>query len=105
MFNTVVKLTLNQRVKASPPEQATFRDLLNQLHMGDCNKDDLNLLFCWQLIIHFLAYHNSAHNITPTSYRDVLSKSVKTRKCPVFIGPIFIHQTNLSKLTYSASTN
>ena len=43
------------------PEQATFRDLLNQLHTGDCNKDDLNLLFCWQLIINFLAYRNSAH--------------------------------------------
>ena len=44
MFNTVVKLTLNQRAKGSTPEQATFRDLLNRLHTGDCNKDDWNLL-------------------------------------------------------------
>ena len=30
-FNTVVKLTLNQRVKGSNPQQATFRNLLNRL--------------------------------------------------------------------------
>ena len=30
-------------------------------------------------------------SVTPTSYRNVLLKSVKTGKCPVFIGPIFIH--------------
>ena len=38
-------------------------------------------------------------SVTPTSYRNVLFKSVKTGKCPVFIGPIFIHHTK-SKQTY-----
>ena len=48
MFNTVVKLTLNQRVKGSNPQQATFRNLLNRLRTGDCNKDDWNLLLTRQ---------------------------------------------------------
>ena len=51
MFNTVVKLTLNQRVKGSTPEQATFRDLLNRLRTGNCNKDDWNLLLTRQPLI------------------------------------------------------
>ena len=38
-------------------------------------------------------------SVTPTSYRNVLLKSVKTGKCPVFIGPIFIHHTKF-KQTY-----
>lgn len=38
-------------------------------------------------------------SVTPTSYRNVLLKSTKTGKCPVFIGPIFIHHTK-SKQTY-----
>lgn len=38
-------------------------------------------------------------SVTPTSYRNVLFKSVKTGKCPVFIGPIFVHHTKL-KQTY-----
>ena len=38
-------------------------------------------------------------SVTPTSYRNVLLKSVKTGKCPVFIGPIFTHHTKY-KETY-----
>lgn len=38
-------------------------------------------------------------SVTPISYRNVLLKSVKTGKCPVFIGPVFIHHTNF-KQTY-----
>ena len=37
MFNPVVKLKLDQRVKGSTPEKATFIDLLNRLGTGDCN--------------------------------------------------------------------
>ena len=40
MFNTVVKLTTNQRVKGSTPEQIRFRELLNRLRTGDCTQDD-----------------------------------------------------------------
>ena len=38
-------------------------------------------------------------SVTPTSYRNILFESVKTGKCPVFIGPIFIHHTKY-KETY-----
>ena len=51
MFNTVVKLSLNQRVKGSTPEQARFRDLLNRLGTGDCNTDDWKLLLTRQPLI------------------------------------------------------
>ena len=44
MFNTVVKLTLNHRVKGSNPQQSRFRDLLNQLHTGDCTQNDWRFL-------------------------------------------------------------
>jgi len=43
-------------------------------------------------------------SVTPTSYRNVLLKSVKTGKCPVFIGPVFIHHTKF-KQTYSECFN
>ena len=48
MFNTVVKLTLNQRVKGSSPEQSRFRDLLNRLRTGDCTQNDWTLLLTRQ---------------------------------------------------------
>jgi len=48
MFNTVVKLTINQRVQGCTPEQAQFRDLLERLRTGDCNQDDWNLLLSRQ---------------------------------------------------------
>lgn len=44
MFDTVVKLTINQRVQGYSPEKVKFRDLLMRLHTGDCNQDDWNLL-------------------------------------------------------------
>lgn len=40
MFNTVVKLTINQRVQGFTPEQAQFRDLVERLRTGDCNQND-----------------------------------------------------------------
>lgn len=48
MFSTVIKLTLNKRVKASSPEQSTFRDLLNRLRTGDCTENDWILLLTRQ---------------------------------------------------------
>lgn len=48
MFDTVVKLTINQRLKGNSPEQVTFRDLFMHLHTGDCNQDDWNLLLTYQ---------------------------------------------------------
>jgi hypothetical protein len=38
-------------------------------------------------------------SVTPTSYRNLLLKSRKTGKSPVFIGPIFIHHTK-QRATY-----
>lgn len=48
MFDTVVKLTINQRVQGYSPEQVKFRDLLMRLRTGDCNQDDWNLLLTRQ---------------------------------------------------------
>ena len=48
MFDTVVKLTFNQRVKGSSPEQSRFRDLLNRLRRGDCTQNDWTLLLTRQ---------------------------------------------------------
>lgn len=48
MLNTVVKLTTNQRVKGSTPEQTRFRELLNRLRTGDCTQDDWRLLLARQ---------------------------------------------------------
>ena len=55
MFNTVFKLTLNQRVKGSSLEQSRFRDLLNRLRTGDCTQNDWTLLLTRQL--------STVHNI------------------------------------------
>ena len=49
MFNTVVKLTVNQRVQGLTQEQATFRDLLMCLRTGDCTENDWNRLSSRQL--------------------------------------------------------
>lgn len=48
MFNSIVKVTLNKRVKGSGPEQSKFRDLLNQLRTGDCTQSDWTLLLTRQ---------------------------------------------------------
>lgn len=48
MFDTLVKLTINQRVQGYSPEQVKFRDLLMRLRTGDCNQDDWNLLLTRQ---------------------------------------------------------
>ena len=56
MFNTFVKLTTNQRVKGSTPEQTRFRELLNRLRTGDCTQDDWRILLTRQ--------PSSAGNIT-----------------------------------------
>ena len=48
MFDTVVKLTLNQRLKGSSPEQSKFRYLLNRLPTGDCTQNDWTLLLTRQ---------------------------------------------------------
>ena len=48
MFNTVVKLSVNQRVQGSTPQQTRFRYLLTRLRTGDCNQDDWKLLLTRQ---------------------------------------------------------
>ena len=40
MFNNVVTLTVNQRVKGSDPEQIVFRDLLLRLRSGETSEND-----------------------------------------------------------------
>lgn len=61
MFNTVVKLTINQRVQGFTPEQAQFRDLLECLRTGDCNQNDWNLLLSRQpSMVKDIAYFKDA---------------------------------------------
>ncbi len=45
MFSNVVKLSENQRVQGTQPEQAQFRELLSRLCTGDSNEQD------WQLLL------------------------------------------------------
>ena len=40
MFTNVIKLSVNQRIQGSNPEQSQFRELLMQLHTGDCTEQD-----------------------------------------------------------------
>lgn len=44
MFDKVVKLTVNHRVRGVTPEQVQFRDLLTRLRKGESTMDDWNLL-------------------------------------------------------------
>lgn len=62
MFSTVIKLTLNQRVKGSSSEQSRFRDLLNRLRTGDCTENDWTLLLTRQ--------PSTIHNIT--AFKDTV---------------------------------
>ena len=48
MFNNVIKLSVNQRVQGTNPEQSQFRDLLMQLCTGDCTEKDWKLLLTRQ---------------------------------------------------------
>ena len=48
MFDKVVKLTVNQRVQGSDPDQVQFRDLLSRLRKGESTVDDWNLLLSRQ---------------------------------------------------------
>ncbi|XP_068675421.1 ATP-dependent DNA helicase pif1-like [Montipora foliosa] len=48
MFNNVVTLTVNQRVKGSDPEQIVFRDLLLRLRSGETSENDWKLLLTRQ---------------------------------------------------------
>ena len=45
MFDKVVKLTVNQRVWGTSPEQIQFRDLLLRLRIGETTAND------WQLLL------------------------------------------------------
>ena len=48
MFDKVVKLTVNHRVKGVSPEQVQFRDLLTRLRKGESTIEDWNLLLLRQ---------------------------------------------------------
>ena len=48
MFTNVVKLSVNQRVHGTDPEQIQFRDLLSRLRTGDSNEQDWKLLLTRQ---------------------------------------------------------
>lgn len=48
MFNHVVTLTVNQRVKGTNPDQILFRDFLLRLHNGEMSEDDWKLLLTRQ---------------------------------------------------------
>ena len=61
-MDTVVKLTLNQRVKGSSLEQSRFRDLLNRLRTGDCTQNDWTLLLTRQ--------PSTVHNIS--AFKDAV---------------------------------
>ena len=38
-------------------------------------------------------FNNGPFNVTPVSFRNVVLESRRTGRCPVFLGPILIHQT------------
>jgi len=40
MFANVIKLSANQRVRGTNPEQTQFRNLLMRLRTGDCTEQD-----------------------------------------------------------------
>ena len=48
MFTNVIKLSVNQRVQGSNPEQSQFRELLMRLRTGDCTEQDWKLLLTRQ---------------------------------------------------------
>lgn len=48
MFNKVVKLSVNQRVRGRDTAQCIFRDLLSRLRTGDSTEQDWKLLFTRQ---------------------------------------------------------
>ena len=48
MFDKVVKLTQNQRVQGSNPEQVSFKELLKRLRTGDSTTEDWQLLLTQQ---------------------------------------------------------
>ena len=48
MFNNVIKLSVNQRVQGTNPEQSQFRDLLMRLCTGDYTEQDWKLLLTRQ---------------------------------------------------------
>jgi hypothetical protein len=48
MFSNVVKLSVNQRVQGTQPEQVQFRELLSRLRTGDSNYEDWELLLSRQ---------------------------------------------------------
>ena len=37
-------------------------------------------------------FKNGRFNVTPVSYRNIMLQSRRTKKCPVFLGPMMIHQ-------------
>ena len=52
MFTNVIKLSVNQRVQGSNPEQSQFRELLMRLRTGDCTEQDWKLLLTRQPTMH-----------------------------------------------------
>ena len=48
MFDKVVKLSQNQRVQGSKPEQVSFKELLERLRNGDSTMEDWQLLLTGQ---------------------------------------------------------
>ena len=48
MFTNVIKLSVNQRVQGSNPEQSQFRELRMRLRTGDCTEQDWKLLLTRQ---------------------------------------------------------
>ena len=48
MFNHVVTLTVNQRVKGKNPDQILFRDFVLRLRNGEMSEDDWKLLLTRQ---------------------------------------------------------
>ncbi len=48
MFTNVIKLSVNQRVQGTNPEQIQFRDLFMRLRTGECTEQDWKLLLTRQ---------------------------------------------------------
>lgn len=78
MFDKVVTLSVNQRVKGSHPDQMTFRDLLLCLHDAETTEED------WKLLLTRQPSH--VNNIE--DFNDIQTKKLPTS--------IIMHSYNLN---------
>ena len=75
MFDKVVTLSVNQRVKGSHPDQMRFRDLLLRLRDAETNEDD------WKILLTRQPSH--VNNIQ--HFNDAIRCIIQMKKLPTLI--------------------